>query len=176
MATTEVFADADDRREAAVRLLVPLGMGVLTWLVVLVTVGALASLSSPTVMSVVLVVGLGLLFLPIYRFRPWEPRLAGRVAKFARRRRPTLAVAAALFVFVRLPAVGELLGSFVGVLLLPLRAAPQVLFGAKLFYADRLGEFAGRFVFRASRLYVEVLWLYTLGTLVSSLRRWGETA
>jgi hypothetical protein len=39
--------------------------------------------------------------------------------------------------------VADLFGPLVGLLLFPLWAAPQVLFGAKVFYAERLGEAAG---------------------------------
>lgn len=165
---------ADDRLETAARVLVPVGAGVLTWLVVAVAVGAVASLSSPTLMSVVLVLALGLLFLPIYRFRPWETGLTDRVQVFVRTRRLTLAVAVLLFVFLRFPFVTDLLGPLVGLLLLPVRAAPQILFGAKLFYADHLSEQVGTLLFRAARLYVEFLWLYTLGTVVQALSQWGE--
>ena len=124
------------------------------------------TLSSPSVMSVILLLALGLLALPVYRFRPWEADLSGRVLEFGRTRRLTLSLAVALFVLVRLPVVPELLGPVVTLLVLPLRAAPQVLFGAKVFYADLLGETAGQAVFRAGRLYVEFLWLYTVGRLV----------
>jgi len=70
--------------------------------------------------------------------------------------------------------VPELLGPVVTLLLLPVRAAPQVLFGAKVFYADLLGDAAAQALFRAGRLYVEFLWLYTVGTFGAALVRWGE--
>ncbi len=174
MATRNAELSVADRLSAAARVIVPVGMGILTWLVVLLAVGAVASLGSPSVLSVVLLVGFVLLVLPIYRFRPWEPALSGRVLEFGRTRRLTLGFAVALFVLLRLPLVPELLGPVVTVLLLPLRATPQVLFGAKVFYADLLGEAPAQALFRAGQLYVEFLWLYTVGTLGAALVRWGE--
>jgi len=174
MATIDAELSVADSLDAAARWVVPVGMGVLTWLVVALAVGAVASLGSPSVLSVVLLVGLALLALPIYRFRPWTPGLTDRVLVFARTRRLTLAVAVGLFILVRLPVVTDLLGPLVGVLTLPLRAAPGVLFGAKVFYTDRLGAPVGRLVFGGGRLYVEFLWLYALGTAVEALVRWGD--
>jgi len=174
MATLDAEAVSESRLEAVARVLVPVGMGLLTWLVFLLAVGAAGSLSSLSVMSVVLLVAFGLLALPVYRFRPWESGLTDRVLAFARTRRLTLAFAVGLFVLVRLPFVAELLGPLLTILLLPLRAAPQVLFGANVFYADLFGETVGQAVFRAGRLYVEFLWLYTVGTVGATVVRWGD--
>ncbi len=174
MATRDAVLSVADRLSVAARWVVPVGMGVLTWLVVLLAVGAVATLGSPSALSVVLLVGLVLLALPVYRFRPWEPDLSQRVLEFGRTRGLTLGFAVALFVFLRLPLVPELFGPAMTLLLLPVRAAPQVLFGAKVFYADLLGEAAARALFRAGRLYVEFLWLYAVGTLGAAIVRWGE--
>lgn len=157
-------------------MVVPVGMGLLTWLVLVLAVGALGSLSSLSPMSIVLLLAFGLLALPVYRFRPWEAGLTDRVLTFARTRQLTLAFAVGLFILVRLPFVAELLGPLLAILLLPLRTAPQVLFGANVFYADLLGETAGRAVFRAGRLYVEFLWLYTVGTVGAAVVRWGVSS
>ncbi len=172
MATDNTHRHSAGRVELVARRLVPVGMGVLTWLLVLIGVGAVLSVGSLSVTSVVLLVALALLFLPVYRFRPWEEGLTDRTLGFVRARRTTLAVALGLFVVVRVPVVANLLGPLLGILLLPVRAAPQVLFGAKLFYADRLGELVGQLVFEAGRLYVEFLWLYTLGTVTEALLDW----
>lgn len=176
MATLDAGTVSESRLAEAARVLVPVGMGVLTWLVGLLAVGAVGSLSSPSVMSVILLVALGLLALPVYRFRPWENGLTDRVLTFARTRRLTLALAVGLFVLVRLPVVPDLLGPVLTILLLPLRAAPQVLFGANLFYADLFGATVGQAVFRAGRLYVEFLWLYTVGTVGATVVRWGVSS
>lgn len=164
----------EDRLEMTARHFVPIGMGVLTWLLVLIVVGALMSAGIESIMSVVLLFALLLLFLPIYRFRPWEQGIAERVFAFGRERHVTLAVAIALFVIVRLPVVSELLGPILGLLLLPLRAVPQVLFGAKVFYTEEIGARFGQLVFAAGRLYVEFLWLYTLGTVTEVFLSWGS--
>lgn len=162
----------EDRLDATARHLVPIGMGVLTWLLVLILVGALLSAGIESIMSVVLLFALLLLFLPVYRFRPWEEGVTDRVFAFGRERHVTLVVAVALFVVVRLPVVSELLGPVLGLLLLPLRAVPQVLFGAKIFYTDQVGARFGQLVFAAGRLYVEFLWLYTVGTVIEAVFSW----
>jgi len=175
MATLDADAAPENRLGAAAQILVPVGMGVLTWLVFVLVVGSAASLSSLSVMSIILLFAFGLLALPVYRFRPWESGLTERVLTFAHTRRLTLAVAVGLFVLVRLPVVADLLGPVLSVLLLPLRGVPQILFGAKIFYANLLGEFVGRAVFLAGRLYVEFLWLYTVGIVVATLLQWGDS-
>lgn len=155
------------------RLLIPIGMAVLTWLVLLLSSGALLSLQSVSITTGFVLFGLGVLFIPIYRFRPWDEDLTKRFLGFVERRRFTLTVTIGLFVLVRLPIVSELLGPVFGILLFPLRAVPQVLYGARVFYADNVGEIAGTLLFEFGRLYAEFLWLYTVAAGITWLASLG---
>lgn len=166
--------EADDRLGVAGHL-VPVGMGVVTWLLAAIVLATLLSMDSVSFGSLVRIGALVVLFVPVYRFRPWESGLTERVHAFAERRRFALGAAAGLFVLVRLPVVSELLAPLVPFVLFPLRAAPQLLFGAKVFYGARLGDLAGEVLFGAGRLYVEFLWLFVLGAGVEWLaQRGGE--
>jgi hypothetical protein len=173
---TDTLASSDHRPVlgAVARVLVPVGTGVLTWILVLLAGGAVLS-SSVSVFSVVLLAGVGVLFVPVYQFRPWEPGLTERVLAFGRRRRHTLVVAVGLFVLVRLPVVSDLLGPVLSLLLLPLRVVPQILFGVTVFYGARVGDSAGQLLFDVGRLYAEFLWLYAVGAgIVLLVLRGGE--
>lgn len=161
--------------DAVVRVLVPVGLGVLTWVLVLLAGGAVLSIGSASVFAVVLLAGLGVLFVPVYRFRPWEPGLTERVLAFGRRRRDTLVVAVLLFVLVRLPVISDLLEPVLALLLLPLRVVPQILFGVTVFYGARVGDQAGQLLFDLGRLYAEFLWLYVVAAgVVLLVPRRGE--
>lgn len=165
----------DHQPKAIARLLVPIGMGVLTWLVVLLAGAAVLSMNSVSFLSIFVFAALAVLFVPVYRFRPWEGGLTERFLGYVDRRRVTLAVAVGLFVLVRLPVVSDLLGPVLGVLLFPLRAVPQILYGVRVFYAGRVAEIAGKLLFDFGRLYVEFLWLYTVAAGISYLLpRGGE--
>jgi hypothetical protein len=61
--------------------------------------------------------------------------------------------------------------------MLPLRALPQVLYGARLFYDATVGPPAGEVLFELGSLYVEAVWLYGLGVAVAALfpRRDGDS-
>jgi len=149
-------------------------MGALTWLLVALAAGVLLSMDV-SVFSVVTLVGLGVLFIPVYRFRPWEAGLTERVLGFGRKRRHALSVALGLFVLIRLPVVSDLLEPLFALLLLPLRAIPQILFGVTLFYGARVGDQVGQLLFEAGRLYAEFLWLYAVGAgIVLLVPRRGE--
>lgn len=153
--------------EALSQVLVPVGFGVFTWLVVLLVAGALLSIGSPSAGALFLLVPLALLFAPVYRFRPWEPGLSERVLAFPGRRRYALAFAVASAALVRQPAVVDALGPVLRVLLLPLRFVPQALFGASVYYDTQLGRPVGQMLFAGGRLYAEFLWLYAIGLVLS---------
>ncbi|MFB6297085.1 MAG: hypothetical protein ABEH56_01030 [Salinirussus sp.] len=156
------------------RYAVPVGLGIFTWLLVLIAAGAVLSMDSVSVFSLVTLAALGLLFVPVYRFRPWRTGSSDRVLAFLSRRRRALAAAAGLFVLVRIPAVTDLFGSLLSVLLLPVRAVPQLLFGVSVFYGARAGEAVGGALFDVGRLYVEFLWLYAVVLFALSLVPGGK--
>lgn len=175
MAVDSKIGSTDDEPSADIlRRLVPLGLGVLTWLLVLLVGGVVISLDFSGVLSILLIVVLGVLFLPIYRLRPWDPGVTDRVVGFVRRRRQIIFVALWLFVLVRLPVVSEALSSVIALLLFPLQAVPQFLYSTTVFYDTRIGEPVGQLLFDFGRTYVELLWLYTLsGALTKVLPNWG---
>jgi hypothetical protein len=165
-------------RETAARVVVPVGLGVLTWLAVALTAGVILTIRGVTPLLLLVVLVVVVLFLPVYRVRPWEPGATGRVLGWAGERRRALGVAAGLFALARLPVVSELLAPVLGIVMLPLRSLPQVLYGARLFYDATVGPPAGEVLFELGSLYVELLWLYGLGVAVAALfpRRDGEAA
>ncbi|MFB6149040.1 MAG: hypothetical protein ABEJ48_05190 [Halobacteriales archaeon] len=167
--------DGGDPDASLLRRVVPAGLGVVTWLLILLVAGVVLSLDSVSVLSILLVVVLGVLFIPIYRLRPWEPGVTARFLGFVRRRRHVILVAGWLFVLVRLPVISEALSSVFALLLFPMQAVPQFLYSTTVFYDTRLGAPIGQLLFDFGRLYVELLWLYTLsGFLTKLLPNWGS--
>lgn len=163
MATAENTARAAPTAADVARVIVPVVLGVWTWFLVVLAAGVLLSVDGLSIFTVVLIGGLAALFVPLYRFRPWEPGVTSRVLSFLRTNRLPFAVVGVLFAVVHSPALADPLAPLLGLLLLPLRAVPQVLFDVQLFYDRRLGAPAGQVLFDAGRLYAELLWLLVLG-------------
>lgn len=173
MATAEGQAETTHGALRAARVLVPIGLGVWTWLLVATAAAVLLSLDGLSVFTIVLLAGLGILFVPVYRFRPWEAGVTVRVLTFLRTNRLALAVTGVLFAVVHSPVLADPLSPVLGLVLLPLRAVPQVLFDVTVFYDARVGAPAGQVLFEAGRLYVELLWLSVLGRGVGKLASLG---
>lgn len=162
-------ADAGSREPATaehplvVRLGVPVGLGVLTWLAIVIPAGALlGGLSFATVLAVVLG---GLLAWPVYSLRPRETGVTDRALATLARHRRSLLVGVALFALARLPVASDLLAPVFGLLLLPVRAVPPALTRGTVVYGEPLGGV----VFDLGRWYVELLWLSTVGAGVVKL-------
>lgn len=172
VAVTVMWADyGRDRREFGKHVAsfaVPAGLGVLTWLVLVVAIGAVAELDSLSVLNVLGLLVIVVMFWPLYLLAPWRPALTERVTDVARGRGTGILVAAALGVLRVLPVTPDVL---VGILNLPFRSA-GVLFGAKLFYGRRLGAEAGRYVLKFGQWYLEALWLFLIGVALVRFGRW----
>lgn len=151
------------------RLLVPLGMGVLTWLVVLLAGGALFSRNVLAPMTIFVLVIVGVLFVPIYRFKPWNNGLTDRLLDAVKRRHVTVTMAVGLVLLVRLPVVSDLLAPVLRLLMFPLRAVPQFLYGVRLFYGAHFADIAGDLLFAFGRLYLEFLWFYVVAAAIAIL-------
>jgi hypothetical protein len=151
------------------RLVVPVGLGALTWLAAALSLGVVATLQELSPLALVVPVLVVALFLPVYRARPWEAGATDRTLAWARRHNRAIALAAGLFALSRLPVVGDLLAPAFGLVLLPVRVVPQVLYGATLFYDATVGPPLGDALFDLGRWYVELLWLYVLGVGVEKL-------
>lgn len=156
------------------RVAVPVGLGVFTWVVLLLVGGVLLRLGSLSASSVLPLLAIGLLVLPLYEFAPWRGGVTDRVREWAAERRLRLRLTAGGFLLLRVPVLASLLGPVAAVLQFPTRAAPQLLFGVSLFYGERLGDAAGRWLFALGRWYVELLWLYALASGVATLASGGE--
>lgn len=139
----------------------------LTWLVGLLAVGIVAELGALSVLSLLPLAVLALMAWPLYRAAPWRPGLADRAVSTVLATRYGVAAAAVL---AGLRALSGTPGALQFVLDVPFRTA-GLLFGARLFYADRLGSAAGRLVLRAGLWYLEALWLVLLGTTLARLGR-----
>lgn len=151
------------------RRIVPIGFGIMTWLLLVLLGGLVLSADGISLGLLLIIGGYGILFLPIYRFRPWTAGLSSRVSRFVDKNSRALVIAGVLLVLVRIPVLVDQLSIIFTVLLLPLRIVPMGLFDAKLYYATALGDRVGQAVFTAGRLYVEVLWLYVVANLLVNL-------
>lgn len=156
-------------RTRLARVTVAAGLAVLTWLVGLVALGTVAGMESVSPLALVPLLVIALMAWPLYRAAPWRPGLAERTLSWLVRTRYGLAVAAGIAVLRTLPVTPGLVQFVLDV---PFRAA-GLLFGARLFYAERLGAAAaGRLVLQAGLWYLEALWLVLLGTTI--VRLWGS--
>ncbi len=155
------------------RVVVPVGLGVYTWLAVVLVAGVFLR-SGLFSVSISGVLGLLALFLPLYAFAPWRPDLTDRVLEWGRERRVALGLAAGAFLLLRTPVIAVLLAPFATVLQYPTLVFPQLVFDAWLFYGERVGDATGRWLFQFGRWYLELLWLYVLASAVALLVPGGD--
>jgi len=159
------------RRERGTRIAlvaVPVGLAVIAWLALLVTLGVVAELDALSLLNVLPLLVVLVMFWPLYLLAPWRPGLTERVVDWAGTHRDGILVAVVLGVVRVVPFAPDLL---VGLLNLPFRSA-GVLFGAKLFYGERLGTEAGRLVLRFGQWYLEAFWLFIVGTALVRVGNW----
>lgn len=109
------------------------------WLVLLVAFGVFAGLDSLSVLTLVPLLVVVVMLWPLYALAPWRPGLADRVIDRTVANRWGILGAFAVGRLRVFPVTPDLL---VRLLDLPFRSA-GMLFGAKLFYAERLGPRAG---------------------------------
>lgn len=159
------------RREQGKRVAlvaVPVGLAVIAWLELLVAVGVVAELDALSLLNLLPLLVVLVMFWPLYLLAPWRPGLTERVVDWAGAHRDGILAAVVLGVVRVVPFAPDLL---VGLLNLPFRSA-GVLFGAKLFYGERLGTEAGRLVLRFGQWYLEAFWLFVVGTALVRLGNW----
>lgn len=177
MVTTENPSNRRLPVDRAARVAVPAGMAVVTWLVVLLGAGLVLRPGALLAAAIPLVV-VGVMLWPLVAVAPWRNGVTGRVRGWAARQRSSLLVTAGLAAVLAVPFVADLLpGVLVGILRLPFRAT-GMLFGASVFYRERVGAFAGRTLLRFGQWYLEVLWLYVIAsgiTMLSESLRPGGT-
>ncbi len=149
--------------------IIPIAFGVVTWLLLALLGGVLLSADGLSLGVLLIFAGFGLLFLPIYRFRPWDPGLSSRVKRFIKQNTRPVLITGALLVLVRIPVVVDQLSIIMTIVVLPLRLVPMGLFDAKIYYAATVSNRFGQAVFTAGRIYVEVLWFYVIGNLLTDL-------
>lgn len=143
------------------RYLIPVGVGWLTWLLLVLLLGTLVA-TDISGFSLVLLFLYGMLLLPIYRLRPWEPRMTGRLTRLLAAKKVVVILAIVLLIVLRLPSVTDRLGILQAVLQFPLQLVPVAFQGAAVFYATRGPDLLGELLFAGGRLYVEFLWAYVI--------------
>lgn len=159
--------------ERALRVVVPVGTGLLTWLVLLVAVGLLFGSGPGIVSHLVSVLVVGFVLWPLVAFAPWRDGLTGRLREWTGRRRQRIAAASALFVAA---------SALVAVdapqpLLMAARLPAEVVgfYGLSGVYRERVGVTFTRVLVAFGRGYLQALWLYLLAdpvlTLVGTFRR-----
>lgn len=153
--------------ERGIRIAVPVGVAVLTWLGLLLAVGLVLRIDSVSVLNLLQFVIVGVVFWPLWRVAPWREGFTQRVLSFFDGNRSALLAAAGLGVLPMLPGVPGLVASLLN---LPYRGS-GVLFGASLFYRERLGGTVARVLLRSWQWYLQALWLYILGSAVAALVR-----
>lgn len=151
-----------DSGERVLRVAVPAGMAVFTWLAGLVIAGYLVRLRPLTVPFLVDLVVTVLLLWPLAAFVPWRDGLTRRLRNWARRRRRALAVTAALAGAAGvLPVVG---GPEPLVTALRLPSESVGLYGIARLYREHAGATLAWVLVRFGRGYLQALWLYVLAS------------
>lgn len=151
-------------------LLVPAGLAVVTWLVALLAAGYLLRLKSVTFFTVIPLVVIFALFWPIIAAAPWRPAVSARVVLWAKRNHETLFAVVLLTLVAVLPFTPDLL---IRVIELPYRGS-GIFFGASLFYRERLGATFAEVLLRFGQWYLELIWLYVLGSALATVVRWVQ--
>lgn len=143
-------------------LTIPLGLGIITWYALLVGAGIALRVTSVSPFEFAPFVIVALLFWPVYAFRPWRSGLADRVHGWAVHYRHAIGLAAALAVLLAVFDGTSLPAGIASVLQLPLRGASGPLYGASVFYRERVGPAAGVALLRFGQWYLEAMWLFLL--------------
>lgn len=151
--------------ERAARVVLPAGLAVVTWLVVLIGVGLVARLDSLSPLNLLPLFVVAIMFWPIYLAAPWKPGLTDRIGDTLGGNRDGVAVAAGLLVVRSLPFTPDVLLTLLD---LPFRSA-GVLFGAGLFYRRLVSLAFGRFLLSFGQWYLEAFWLFVLGSILAGL-------
>lgn len=146
---------------------VPVGLAVVTWLVVLITVGLLARFGSVSILGIISVLVVGVMLWPIAIVAPWRPGVTERVLDWGDGNRTTFGVAVLLLVLRSLPVTP---GIVAGILDVPFRSA-GTLFDAKLFYAQHVAPAFGQFVLSFGQWYLELFWLFVLAEILVRIVR-----
>lgn len=146
------------------RVVLPAGLAVLTWAVLLVVLGRLLRFGPLTLHSSLWVPALGAMVWPIVAFAPWRDRPGERAAAWLDERRPRVALTAGLAALVlALEALGgpAVLPSF---LVLPVDLLSGGLYGTAAFYRALAGPTVAAALLRFARWYLLGLWLYGIAT------------
>ncbi len=146
----------------AVSLAIPLGLGIITWYALLIGAGIALRITSVSPFEFAPFVIVALLFWPVYAFRPWRSGLDARVHGWAVHYRHAIGLAAALAVLLAGSNGTNLPAGIASVLQLPLRGASGPLYGASVFYRERIGRAAGAALLRIGQWYLEAMWLFLL--------------
>lgn len=157
-----------DSIERAVRIGVPVGLAVVTWLLLLLLAGYLLRLESLALFNLLPLFVFGILFWPVVAFEPWRENAAAAFRAYLRSNRTALLVTGLLVALILVPFVPDLVSR---ILVLPFRAS-GIFFSASMFYREQLGATVGQAVFRFGQLYLVFLWLYVLSTVLVSFGRW----
>lgn len=142
-------------------VIIPIGFGVLTWLLGVLLLGSLVS-GDIGLSSLLILFLYALLFLPLYRLQPWQPGLINRFITLLAIRRNVFGLAIGVLILFRLPTVTDPLGVIQTLLQFPLRLVPVAFQGATVFYRTQIDPHVGELLFAGGRLYVEFLWAYVL--------------
>lgn len=148
-------------------VVVPVGMAVATWLVLLLLAGLVLRIDSFSLLNLVPLFVVGLMLWPLFVVEPWSDDAAARVLNWVETRRSVLLVTVPLAVVTALSVVP---GPLAAILNLPFRVS-GVLFGASLFYRERVGAGFAQLLLRFGQWYLELLWLYLISSGIVVLGR-----
>lgn len=148
-------------------VIVPIGLAVVTWLVLLLAVGTVLRIKSFSILDVIPLFVIALMFWPIASIAPWYNGVTQRVLNWLRPRRTVFPVILALFLATQLPLVPDLVVRFLN---LPFRVS-GILFGASIYYRQFVGPEFAAFLLRFGQAYLEAVWLYILASGIVLLTR-----
>jgi len=168
--TDQQEASPPDRLARATDIAVPVGFGVVTWLVVALLAGYLLRLGSLSLINLLPLFVFGILLWPIVAFEPWREAAPPAARDWLRRNRSQILLAGLLVALLAVPFVPDLIARG---LALPFRAS-GIFFGASVFYRQRLGATVGQALFRFGQWYLVALWFYVLASVLVSVGRWAR--